>query len=141
MENSDRRESFGIYKLACQLFDAFWNDSEALVMDFRGLELVKQRVRSLDSICANIEEGYGRRFGKELPQHLKIARGEAGESLGRYERCRPLLRDEVIQQRLAALNHIIGGPTKTINTPENRRSMDKIEAASRHPSPVTRHPQ
>jgi hypothetical protein len=26
----DRLENFGIYKLACQLFDEFWNDSEML---------------------------------------------------------------------------------------------------------------
>ena len=139
METFDRLVSFGIYKLACQLFDEFWKDSEVLAKDFRGRELAKQQVRSLDSVCANIEEGYGRGFGKELPQHLKIARGEARESLGRYECCRNLLRDEVTQQRLAALNHNIGGLTKTINTIENRRNMDKIEAASRHPTPVTRH--
>ncbi len=63
----DRLDSFKIYKLACQLFDEFWNDSETLGKDYRGRELVKQQVRSLDSICANIEEGYGRGFGKECP--------------------------------------------------------------------------
>ena len=76
-ESSDRLESYGIYQLARQAFDEFWEDSEILGKDYRGRELVKQQVRSLDSICANIEEGYGRGFGKELPQHLKIARGEA----------------------------------------------------------------
>ena len=73
----DRLESFGIYKLACQLFDEFWSDSEIVGRDYRGEELVKQQIRSLDSICAKIEEGYGRGFNKEMPQHLKIARGEA----------------------------------------------------------------
>ena len=29
----DRLESFGIYKLACQLFDDFWTDSEILGKD------------------------------------------------------------------------------------------------------------
>ena len=142
MENFDRLESFGIYKLARQLFDEFWSDSEILAKDFRGRELAKQQVRSLDSVCANVEEGYGRGFGKELPQHLKIARGEARESLGRYERCRHLLSTNTIEQRAAVLNHIIGGLTKTINTIENRRSVRpaSIEAA-RHPSPVTRHSQ
>ena len=73
---NDRLESFGIYKLACELFDCFWADSEILGKDYRGRELVKQQVRSLDSICANIEEGYGRGENKEFPQHLKIARGK-----------------------------------------------------------------
>lgn len=139
--SNDRLESFGIYKLALQLFDDFWSDSEILGKDFRGRELAKQQVRSLDSVCANIEEGYGRGFGKEFPQHLKIARGEARESRGRYERCRHLLSADVISRRTATLDHIIGGLTQTISTIEARQKrMDtRPAAASRHPSPVTRH--
>ena len=120
----DRLENFGIYKVARQLFDDFWNDSEILGKDYRGKELVRQQVRSLDSICANIEEGFGRGFGKELPQHLKIARGEARESKGRYERCKFLLPAQLIKERSAALDHIVGGLTKTIYTIEKRRRED-----------------
>jgi len=123
MTSYDRLESFGIYRLACQLFDEFWSDSEILGKDNRGRELSKQQVRSLDSICANIEEGYGRGFGKELPQHLKIARGEARESKGRYVRCRHLLPVDLIEQRVEMLNRIIGGLTQTINTIERNRGQ------------------
>jgi four helix bundle protein len=133
---SDRLESFGIYQLARQLFDDFWADSEILMKDYRGRELMKQQVRSLDSICANIEEGFGRGFGKELPQHLKIARGEARESRGRYERCNHLLPSETISQRAAVLSRIIGGLTKTIQTIENRPQQNP-NPVTRHPSPVT----
>ncbi len=119
-ENSDRLESFGIYQLARDVFDKFWDDSETLGKDYRGRELVKQQIRSLDSVCANIEEGFGRGFGKELPQHLKIARGEARESRGRFERCHHLLSAEVVSQRVATLSRIIGGLTKTIQTIESR---------------------
>jgi len=119
-DSADRLESFGIYQLARQIFDDFWNDSEILAKDFRGREPAKQQVRSLDSICANIEEGFGRGFGKELPQHLKISQGEARESRGRYERCKHLLPPEIIVLRAAALSHIIGGLGKTIHTIENR---------------------
>ena len=83
--------------------------------------MVKQQVRSLDSICANIEEGYGRGYGKEFPQHLKIARGEARESRGRYQRCHHLLPEETIKKRISALDTIIAGLTRTINTLEKRR--------------------
>jgi four helix bundle protein len=117
----DRLESFGIYQLARELFNDFWKDSEILGKDYRGRELVKHQVRSLDSICANMEGGFGRGFGKELPQSLKVSRGEARESRGRYERCRPLLRSEIVDQRVATLGRIIGGLTKTIQTIENRR--------------------
>ena len=116
----DRLESFGIYQLARQLFEDFWKDSDVLLKDYRGRELVKQQVRSLDSICANMEEGFGRGYGKELPQHLKISRGEARESRGRYERCNHLLPPEIIAQRVAALSRIIGGLSKTVQTIENR---------------------
>ena len=118
----DRLENFGIYKLACQLFDEFWNDSEIVGKDYRGKEPVKQQTRSLDSVCANIEEGYGRGFNKEMPQHLKIARGEARESKGRYRRMRFLLSAETINKRVAILDQIIGGLTTTIDTIESKRT-------------------
>lgn len=121
----DRLESFGIYRLARQVFEDFWDDSEILGNDYRGRELVKQQVRSLDSICANIEEGYGRGFGRELPQHLKIARGEARESRGRYERCSRLLPKDTIAQRTEILAKVIGGLTKTIQTIENRPNRQR----------------
>ena len=119
---NDRLESFEIYKIARQLFDDFWADSGILGKDYRGKELVKQQVRSLDSICANIEEGYGRGFGKELPQHLKISRGEARESKGRYQRMNHLLPAELIAKRTAVLDRIIGGLTNSIISIENKRS-------------------
>ncbi len=79
---NDRLGSFGIYKLACELFDCFWVDSEILEKDYGGRELVKQQIRSLDSVCANIEEGYGRGVNKELPQHLKIAEAKRAKAKG-----------------------------------------------------------
>ncbi len=116
----DRLEEFGIYKLASQLFDDYWVDSEIVMQDERGLILVRQQTRSVDSICANIEEGYGRGFNKENPQHLKIARGEARESKGRYWRMRFLLPLETVHKRRAVLDQIIGGLTATINTIESK---------------------
>jgi four helix bundle protein len=124
-DSADRLESYGIYQLARQVFDEFWDDSEALAKDFRGKELAKQQIRSLDSICANIEEGYGRGFGKELPYHLKIARGEARESRGRFERCARLLSPDIITKRTELLSRIIGGLTKTIHTIENRPRTER----------------
>jgi four helix bundle protein len=137
--SQDRLESFGIYQIARRLFDDFWADSELLGKDYRGRELSKQQVRSLDSVCANIEEGFGRGFSKELPQHLKIARGEARESQGRYARCHHLLPADLIKQRIATLDHIIGGLTNTINTIEAKQKTSPDTIVTRHPSPVTRH--
>ena len=118
---NDRLDSYRVYQTARQLFDDFWDDSEILGRDYRGRELVKQQIRALDSICANIEEGFGRGFGKEWPQHLKIARGEARESRGRFQRCNRLLPPELIERRVKTLTEIIGGLTNTINTCEKKR--------------------
>jgi four helix bundle protein len=121
----DRLEEFGIYKLASQLFDDFWADSEIIGKDYRGHELVKQQIRSLDSVCANIEEGFGRGFNKENPQHLKIARGEARESKGRFWRMRFLLHLDTVNKRRAVLDQIIGGLTTTIITIEKKSGTSK----------------
>jgi len=118
---NDRLDSYRVYQTARQLFDDFWDDSEILGRDYRGRELAKQQIRALDSICANIEEGFGRGFGKEWPQHLKIARGEARESRGRFQRCIRLLPSELIERRVKTLTEIIGGLTNTINTCEKKR--------------------
>lgn len=117
----DRLDDFGVYKLASQLFDDFWQDPETVMKDERGRELVKQQTRSLDSVCANIEEGFGRGFNKENPQHLKIARGEARESKGRYWRMRFLLSLETVNKRWAVLDQFIGGLTATIVTLESKQ--------------------
>lgn len=137
----DRLESYGIYQFARRLFDNFWEDSETIGKDYRARKLVRQQIRSFDSVCANIEEGYGRGFGKELPQHLKIARGEARESKGCYERCSKLLPAVTFQARVKTLDRIIGGLSKTISPIENRRVTSDTGSVSRHPSPVTRHLQ
>ena len=116
----DRLESFGIYRLARQVFEDFCEDSEILSRNYRRRELSKQQVRNLDSICANLEEGFGPGFGRELPQHSKISRGKARESRGRYERCRHLLPPEIVSERLATLTHIMGGLSRNIRTIEDR---------------------
>lgn len=128
---TDRLESYGIDRLAVQLFQDFWEDADTLGMDFRGRELARQQVRSLDSVCANMEEGYGRGYGKELPYHLEASRGEARESKGRYARCAKLLPAATIQACANILDRIIGGLSKNINTLERRSPS--------HPPPDTRH--
>ena len=135
-DTTDRLADYRVYQAARSLFDAFWEDSEILQNDPRGRELVRQQVRSLDSVCANIEEGYGRGFGKEWPQFLRIARGSARESRGRYERCARLLPAELLANRVALLNQIIGGLTKTIITAERKLATKPVRATPL--SPTTR---
>lgn len=105
------------YKSSLELWDLFWTeDSEILMRDVRGKEVAKQLTRSIYSISANIEEGYGRGFGKEYPQFLRFSRGSAREGRGGYYKARFLLGEEKANQRIEMLSKITGALTKTINT-------------------------
>lgn len=123
----DSLEELRFYQKSLELWDKCWGDTEILMKDFRGRELAKQLIRSVDSISANIEEGYGRGFGKEYPQFLRIARGSARETKGRYLRTKFLLSEETIKGRISDLGEIIAMITKTIQTLEEKRrgAMDK----------------
>ena len=78
----DGLQDLRFYKMALELWDKCWKDTEILMKDLRGKEIAGQLIRSVGSVSANIEEGYGRGFGKEYPHFLRIARGSARESRG-----------------------------------------------------------
>jgi four helix bundle protein len=107
-------EQFGAYKKARELFDLVIKDMEALKKDPLCYRLIAQQVASADSICANIEEGYGRQSRVEYARFLDIARGSARETRGRYERMKHWLFQEVIKQRIELLDEIIGILTSSI---------------------------
>lgn len=117
----DRLENLRFYKMALELYDLCWNDIEILQKDFRGKEIARQIIRSCGSISANIEEGYGRGFGKEYPHFLRISRGSARETKGWYQRAKFLLPPELILERSKILDEIIAMVTSSISTLENKR--------------------
>ena len=110
----DRLDEIRFYKLALELWDETWKDTEILKLDFRGKEIARQLIRAVGSISVNIEEGYGRGFGKEYPQYLRISRGSARESKGWFLKSVQLLESELISQRIAKLDEIIAMLTKSI---------------------------
>lgn len=116
----NRLLSFGGYQKAMQLWDSFWPDSEILIRDLRGQEIARQMTKSIGSISANIEEGYGRGFGKELHQFYRYSRGSARESRGWYQRARYLLPASVVSDRIQLLDEIISILVATIESRRRR---------------------
>jgi len=82
---------FEVYPKALLLYDLAWDDCEQLMKDLRGRAIAQQLIRSAGSICANIEEGFGRGYGKEYAHFLRISLGSARETRGWYYRARKLL--------------------------------------------------
>ncbi len=119
----DPLDNLRFYQQLLELFDMCWDDCEILMKDVRGREVAKQIIRSSGSISANIEEGYGRGFGKEYPQYLRVSRGSARETKGWYRRSKKLLHANVIEERTIQLNGIIAMLSSTISTLEKKKSI------------------
>lgn len=68
-----------IYKLALKLSNNIWNVYTALSMDVK-FNIGGQVVRSIDSIGANIAEGYGRFHYRDSVKFYYNARGSIWES-------------------------------------------------------------
>ena len=112
----DKLNDFVAYQKACELFDFVADDMASLVKNPLCTRLVSQQVAAADSICSNIDEGYGRGSKKEFAQFLLIARGSAREVRGRYERMSRWLKftPALTQSHLLLCSEIIAILTKTI---------------------------
>jgi four helix bundle protein len=103
------------YRKALFLHDLVWTDCEYWQKERRGWAIVEQIVRSAGSISANVEEGFGRGFGRDHARFLKIALGSARETQGWYWRGRKLLPADVYQHRIALLDETIALIVTEIN--------------------------
>ena len=118
--SSGNLDDFSAYQKSLELFDCVVADVEEY-LGSRKLELlVSQQIASADSICSNIEEGYGRQSSKEYRQYLIIARGSLRETQGRYKRFRHWIPPEITTQRVELAEEIIRILSSTITTLEDR---------------------
>jgi four helix bundle protein len=95
------------YRKALFFYEICWKDCQKLLKHPLGSPVAKQLIRSAGSISANIEEGYGRGYGKDRLRFLRIALGSARESKGWYYRAKALLSSEVVAHRLTLISKII----------------------------------
>ncbi len=100
-------QDFKVYQKAFKLFEDFLEEDLPLMeQSFAGKALAKNQLRCLDSICANMEEGYERKAGKEIKNFFRMSKGSSGEARGRYCRMKKILPSGIITKRVFVLNEI-----------------------------------
>jgi four helix bundle protein len=112
-------EKFGAYQKALELFDRVVDDTTQFLGDRKLERLVSQQLASADSVCSNIEEGYGRQSTVEYRRFLIIARGSLRETQGRYRRLRHWIRLEIVERRIALaeeINRILSATIKRLTS-------------------------
>ncbi|HEU0294273.1 MAG TPA: four helix bundle protein [Anaerolineales bacterium] len=117
---SEKFWSLIAYQKALYLYNLLWNDSERWLKDPRGQILSKQITGSSDSICANIEEGFGRGLGKQLIQFYVYSLGSARETKGRIYRAKVFYATEVLNQRLRLASEVVALILTEINRQKGR---------------------
>jgi len=96
------------YPKALYLYDLAWQDCQVLWKAPLGRALADQLIRSIGSVSANLEEGFGRGVqSKAYDQFLRYSLGSAREAAGWYYRSRHILSTELMELRLSLLEEII----------------------------------
>lgn len=100
-------EEFRVYQLSMDLGEQVWNI--VIEWDYFAKDTIgKQLVRSIDSVAANLSEGYGRYHFKEAKNFSYYSRGSLYESKTwlTKARNRNLMHEEVFMKMMHAIDDI-----------------------------------
>jgi len=95
------------YRLAVLAGDLAWVDVTRLIRDRRTLELSGQLYEAVDSVSANIAEGYSRSSNKDRARFYEYALGSAREARDWYYKSRHTLPGLVAEHRMELQTRII----------------------------------
>jgi len=96
-----------VYRLALFAGDIGMQDTLFLSKKPLMLSVADQLHRSLNSISANLTEGYSRSKGLDRARFIEISLGSARESRDWYYKSRHVLSAEVIKHRMSLMTKII----------------------------------
>jgi four helix bundle protein len=95
------------YRSSLFLLELAWSDVTKLLNDRRTRDTADQLYRAIDSIGANLAEGYSRGSGKDQARFYEYALGSARESRHHYYGGRHILGEAVVRHRFMLLTEII----------------------------------
>ncbi len=96
-----------VYRMGLFVADIGWEDVVILDKNKITRDAADQIHRSLDSISANIAEGYSRSTGKDRARYFEYSLGEAREARDLYYKVRRALKQEVVLHRIKLLTQIV----------------------------------
>ena len=93
------------YRLAVDLLEVAWADAKSLSAEPVTERIAGQLYAAVNSITANLGEGYSRSSGKDRSRIFEYALGSVRESISWYQGARPVLGDAA-RNRLDSLEEI-----------------------------------
>jgi four helix bundle protein len=93
------------YQIAADLLEFAWHDAKKLSTEPVTERIAGQLYAAVNSLAANLGEGYSRSSGKDRSRFFEYALGSARESISWYQGARPVLGD-VVSARLDNLEEI-----------------------------------
>ena len=95
------------YRLALYLSDLCWEDAAVLMKTRQTWSTADQLYRAVNSVGANLAEGYSRSTGKDRALFYQYALGSARESRDWYYKGRHVLGEKIFQSRSKILVEIL----------------------------------
>jgi four helix bundle protein len=117
---AERFWSLIAYQKGLYLYDLLWQDAQLWLKDARGWLLARQVIGSADSVCSNIEEGFGRGFGRQLVQFYVYSLGSARETKGHLYRARAFYSADALNRRLALAGEVVALLITEVNRQKSR---------------------